>query len=254
MDETQKIIKEFYNRKEYIEKAAKSSNSRNKFILSIAINFVGKFVLELGCGVGSLGSYFGEKYIGVDISLTALKQVSNRNRICADISCLPIKDNSIDMVFSICTLEHIPDPQKVLDECIRILKPGGLVLHDDAWHCCSRVGNPIYHKSLSSCSCREILLKLFWSVLSLKIVKGVLLFPQRIKREIQLIIKRNPKLNFKKLTPNLEQVYGGDADAFAAIDSHAVALYYIYHGFILIRPRSIFSRIMHRGTVICKKP
>ncbi|MEK6812636.1 MAG: class I SAM-dependent methyltransferase [Nanoarchaeota archaeon] len=39
-----------------------------------------------------------------------------------------IKANSFDTVFSSQTLEHIPYPQKVIDEIYRVLKPGGICI------------------------------------------------------------------------------------------------------------------------------
>lgn len=42
-----------------------------------------------------------------------------------DIQDLPYNDSSYDIVLHSDTLEHIPDPIRALEECYRILKPGG---------------------------------------------------------------------------------------------------------------------------------
>jgi SAM-dependent methyltransferase len=39
---------------------------------------------------------------------------------------LPFNDNVFDFITSNSSLEHIPDYQKVIDECYRVLKPGGV--------------------------------------------------------------------------------------------------------------------------------
>lgn len=43
----------------------------------------------------------------------------------ADVSDLPFEDGSYDIVLSTQVLEHVKDPQKVVQEMARVLKPGG---------------------------------------------------------------------------------------------------------------------------------
>ena len=38
---------------------------------------------------------------------------------------IPFDDDSIDLLFSIAVLEHVPDPQAQIAELVRVLKPGG---------------------------------------------------------------------------------------------------------------------------------
>lgn len=38
---------------------------------------------------------------------------------------LPLADDSVDLVFSIAVLEHVPDPHAAIAELVRVLKPGG---------------------------------------------------------------------------------------------------------------------------------
>jgi len=47
--------------------------------------------------------------------------------LIADITRLPIKDNSADVVICEFVLEHVKNPKAVIDEVHRVLKPGGLV-------------------------------------------------------------------------------------------------------------------------------
>ncbi|MDD4477045.1 MAG: class I SAM-dependent methyltransferase [Patescibacteria group bacterium] len=47
--------------------------------------------------------------------------------IVADISELPFIDNSVDAVVSEFVLEHLPNPEKVVKEMFRVLKPGGIL-------------------------------------------------------------------------------------------------------------------------------
>ena len=45
-----------------------------------------------------------------------------------DGKTLPFDDNSIDLVYSISVLEHIPDPAQIISEIHRVLKPEGHLL------------------------------------------------------------------------------------------------------------------------------
>ena len=44
-----------------------------------------------------------------------------------DASRLPVADGSVDIVFSSNMWEHVPDPEAVADELLRVTRPGGLV-------------------------------------------------------------------------------------------------------------------------------
>jgi SAM-dependent methyltransferase len=46
---------------------------------------------------------------------------------------LPIRSNSVDLVLSQAVLEHVPDPQRAVDEIRRILKPGAVVYAEIAF-------------------------------------------------------------------------------------------------------------------------
>ena len=46
-----------------------------------------------------------------------------------DMQCMPMDDNRFDLVIHSDTLEHIPDPLKSLQECCRVLRPGGRCLY-----------------------------------------------------------------------------------------------------------------------------
>ncbi|WP_415325245.1 class I SAM-dependent methyltransferase [Chryseobacterium sp. MMS23-Vi53] len=79
----------------------------------------GKNVVALNLGSGS--SDLGEDLLNVD-----LLPYENVDVIC-DIENIPFKDNSVDYIINIAVLEHVPNPQKVISEIHRILKPGGKI-------------------------------------------------------------------------------------------------------------------------------
>jgi len=71
--------------------------------------------------IGSGNSRISDKVYNVDIF--AYDNVD----VVSDIENLPFKDSSIDVIFNIAVLEHVHNPQKVVDEIYRVLKPEGLV-------------------------------------------------------------------------------------------------------------------------------
>lgn len=75
-------------------------------------------IVNLGSGYTDLR----EDIINVD--LIPYKPV---NVVC-DITKLPFKDNSVDQIINIAVLEHVPNPQAVIAEIYRVLKPGGKLL------------------------------------------------------------------------------------------------------------------------------
>jgi ubiquinone/menaquinone biosynthesis C-methylase UbiE len=95
-----------------------------------------KVVLDIGCGSGTSGAVFGYRgahYIGIDHSRHAASQgLRNLRGLGADgftaqgnAEALPIRDNSIDVVYSNGVLHHTPNFLTSMDEAYRVLKPGG---------------------------------------------------------------------------------------------------------------------------------
>ena len=48
--------------------------------------------------------------------------------IVSDITDIPVEDNSFDVILCVEVLEHLPYPEKAIQEFMRILKPGGLLI------------------------------------------------------------------------------------------------------------------------------
>lgn len=97
----------------------------------------GMKILDAGCGPGILLNQIYNIYkikgYGVDISNAAInagKKLSDKNVILktGKLEKLPYKNNFFDVVISFDVLEHIQDKEKVLNEMMRVLKPGGKIL------------------------------------------------------------------------------------------------------------------------------
>ena len=86
-------------------------------------------VYDLGCGIRPYEQdilQFADSYVGVDWG-------STQHTLSADIvsdlnKALPIPDESADTVVSFQVLEHLCEPQSMLNEAFRILKPNGKLI------------------------------------------------------------------------------------------------------------------------------
>ncbi|BBH67406.1 coagulation factor 5/8 type [Actinoplanes sp. OR16] len=89
-------------------------------------------VLDVGGGPGYFSSEFrkaGATYIGLDPAVgdfaAAGAEVSGMIR--GSGTALPVRTGSVDVAYSSNVLEHVPDPEALLDELVRVTKPGGTV-------------------------------------------------------------------------------------------------------------------------------
>jgi SAM-dependent methyltransferase len=82
-------------------------------------------VLDLGCGIGHSYSVLAPRpTVGVDIDPGALAGQDRETHV-ADMRALPFPDASFSSVLAVQSIEHVPDPERVLDEVVRVLEPGG---------------------------------------------------------------------------------------------------------------------------------
>ncbi|MDA7836638.1 class I SAM-dependent methyltransferase [Salibacteraceae bacterium] len=86
---------------------------------------------------GKTYSLFKHYYpLNIDaVSIESHAQTYGRIGIAASAENVPIKDDSIDCIITNAFLEHPEYPETILNEFVRILKPGGIVVHNDAWFC-----------------------------------------------------------------------------------------------------------------------
>jgi ubiquinone/menaquinone biosynthesis C-methylase UbiE len=89
-------------------------------------------LLDLGCGTGFLFPYINkaELLVGVDTSLSALREAKKRTKnrsdialVRADADSLPFPELTFDKVFAITVLQNMPDPKKTIVEMKRAGKP-----------------------------------------------------------------------------------------------------------------------------------
>lgn len=95
----------------------------------------GAKLLDVGCGVGKLiryGPFPGATFVGLDIRLSSLemaRQQAYQHLVVGDAGRdLPFEDESFDIVVCNHVLEHLHQPEALIQEARRVLRPGGLLL------------------------------------------------------------------------------------------------------------------------------
>jgi tocopherol O-methyltransferase len=99
-------------------------------------------ILDVGCGIGGSTLYLANKYqanaTGITLSPVQADRAKERARglglgervnfQVANALEMPFADDSFDLVWSLESGEHMPDKVKFLQECYRVLKPGGKLI------------------------------------------------------------------------------------------------------------------------------
>jgi len=82
-------------------------------------------VLDLGCGTGhSYEELAPRETVGVDIEASALEG-QDRETHRADMRSLPFASRTFSSVVAVQSVEHVPDPERMLAEAARVLRGDG---------------------------------------------------------------------------------------------------------------------------------
>lgn len=97
-------------------------------------------VLDLGAGTGYasealLRRYRGAQVVALDLAPAMLARARRRGGwlrrplpVCGDAEVLPLADRSLDLIVSSTTLQWCNDLAGTFAECLRVLRPGGLLM------------------------------------------------------------------------------------------------------------------------------
>ncbi len=98
------------------------------------VDLSGQGILDVGCGGGILCEGMaaqGASVTGLDVEADAIGSAQHHakeNHLIIDYVCQPIEDykaQSFDIVTCMEMLEHVADPELVIEHCGRLLKKGG---------------------------------------------------------------------------------------------------------------------------------
>lgn len=81
-------------------------------------------VLDMGCGEKPYRDLFEDcEYTGLNPTAEGADP-----DIMGNATDLPVESETVDIVFTTQVIEHVPEPQKMINECFRVLKPGGALV------------------------------------------------------------------------------------------------------------------------------
>jgi SAM-dependent methyltransferase len=128
------VVEEYKTYPAYLEKAIQENEYSNRIEPLFYEIPIGSKVLDFGCNDGTMMKILEEKrkceVFGVDISEVAIKRAKERGLKAEliDGETLPFESGSFDAVLLMEVIVHVFDPQAVLKEIKRVLKPGGMLL------------------------------------------------------------------------------------------------------------------------------
>lgn len=89
--------------------------------------------LEIGSGRGAMQDIV-DNYTGLDIT-DEVRKYYHKEYVVGSAEELPFLDEMFDVIWTCSTYEMIPNIEEALNEAIRVLKQGGILLFAPAWHC-----------------------------------------------------------------------------------------------------------------------
>jgi len=128
------------SRKDKLEFASTRMELRLRFCGVSGEDYVGRDVLDAGCGTGEYSCWFasrGSRVTGIDLSDESLKEAQAYARAAGLKGIRFVKqsvlqsgfpDESFDFVYCTGVLHHTPDPFRGLTELTRLVRPGGKIL------------------------------------------------------------------------------------------------------------------------------
>jgi len=88
----------------------------------------GDLILDLGCAFGGYSSALkkaGARVIGLD--LAPMKNPDGVPMLNSDANQIPVSPGTFDMIICASLIEHVVAPEVLIEECLRVLKAGGLL-------------------------------------------------------------------------------------------------------------------------------
>ena len=88
---------------------------------------------DLGCGAGGMFGALGRfgDVVGIDVSPLAVavcRSKGYRGLAIGTLEQLPLRRESLQLAGMTDVLEHVEDDEQVIRECLRVMKPGGVLL------------------------------------------------------------------------------------------------------------------------------
>jgi ubiquinone/menaquinone biosynthesis C-methylase UbiE len=142
-NKVEKVIEDFGNEwASYTQEEISEEELRNSFddyfkLVDLAALPDGCVAADVGCGSGRwaklVAPHVGQLYCiepsaAIEVARQNLAELENVHLIESDLESMPIGDGSLDFLYCLGVLHHIPDTQAGIFSCAVKLKPGGQML------------------------------------------------------------------------------------------------------------------------------
>jgi SAM-dependent methyltransferase len=185
--------------------------------------------LEVGCGRGAFQELVLD-YHGVDIAST-LRANFHKPYYQASAIALPFANSTFDALWSINTLEHVPDPEGALSEMRRVLRPNGLLFLAPAWQCRPWAAEGYAVRPFTDFGLRGKLVKASVPIRDSVLFRLLSIFPRRFLRAAAWSLRRGPtRFRFRLLRPNYDHFWISDSDAVNSMDPFEVIRWFVSRG------------------------
>lgn len=146
----------------------------------LAERCAGRDVLEAGCGEGygaDLIADVARRVIGLDYDESAVAHVRARyprvEMLHGNLAELPLEDGAVDVVVNFQVIEHLWDQGQFVAECLRVLRPAGVLLMSTPNRITFSPGrdtpiNPFHTRELNAAELTELLTAAGFSVESMQ--------------------------------------------------------------------------------------
>ena len=190
----------------------------------------GASVLEVGAGSGQLQDVV-EDYTGLDIAASAARYF-HKPFVHGSATDLPFEDNQFDVIWTVWTLEHVPNPERALQERRRVVKPGGYLLLIPAWNNNSWAADGYEVRPYSDFGLQGKLIKASLVFRDHPLYQYATLVSARMLRRGLWSIQGGGPTDFRyrRVEPNYDRYWVEDSDAINSLDPHEMMLWYTSRG------------------------
>lgn len=129
----------FFHEHEGVRDAASRARKARKIATALrdhaAFDLTRAACLDVGCSSGLITAELAPLFrltVGGDYDLPALRHAPRPEAVAltfsqVDAMRMPLKDSSVDVVICAQVYEHVPNDERLADEILRVLRPGGVV-------------------------------------------------------------------------------------------------------------------------------
>jgi SAM-dependent methyltransferase len=204
-------------------------------------------VLEVGVGTGLLQSVVSN-YVGVDITKNSAVFLHKPFSV-GSAAALPFPDSSFGAAFSFWVLEHVDQPELMLAELRRVVRPGGTIFLVAAYSVAPWIAQGLHRRPFRELTLKQRLIKL---TIPLRASLPYRIITTLVWRWIDLgrcLYQRPSSLRYTQLTPNFETYWDYDADACVSLDAYNVALFFLTRG-----DQPLYATGLLRGLLMRSEP